>query len=75
MTKSISLRLAGVALIAFGLAACDSSGRPSKDAQRAGVGAIGGAVLSKAVGGDAWTGAALGAGAGALCDDAGVCRR
>lgn len=49
------------------LAGCDT------DAERGVVGAAGGAVLSKATGGDALTGALIGGTAGVFCDDAGVC--
>ena len=49
------------------LAACDS------DAERGLVGAAGGAVVSKAIGGDVLTGALIGGAAGVFCDDAGVC--
>ncbi|MDE9450882.1 hypothetical protein J3R80_10435 [Aliiroseovarius sp. Z3] len=42
------------------------------DLQRAGVGAATGAVVAKATSGNLLTGAVIGAGAGALCDDVGV---
>ncbi|MCY4333328.1 MAG: hypothetical protein OXC60_01455 [Litoreibacter sp.] len=61
--------LTGAALIAtIGLlSACDN------DFERGAVGAGAGVVVSKAVGGDATTGALLGTLAGVFCDDAGVC--
>lgn len=78
MQKFLTLRLAGLVLVAAGLSACApgyQGGGISPDAQRAAGGAVAGAVLAKALNEDVVTGAALGAGAGALCDDAGVCRR
>ena len=42
------------------------------DLQRAGVGAAAGVVVAQATSGNLLTGAVIGAGAGALCDDAGV---
>ncbi|WP_371168557.1 hypothetical protein [Aliiroseovarius sp. 2305UL8-7] len=42
------------------------------DLQRAGVGAATGAVVAQAASGNLLTGAVIGAGAGALCDDVGV---
>ncbi|MEO8529879.1 MAG: hypothetical protein ABI459_01535 [Deltaproteobacteria bacterium] len=44
------------------------------DLERAGAGAIGGAVIADAVGGNVAAGAVIGAGAGVICDDVGVCR-
>jgi len=44
------------------------------DVERAGVGAVAGAVVVGAVGGSLLTGAIIGAGAGALCNDVGVCK-
>ena len=58
----------GFAISIIALAGCDT------DAERGLVGAAGGAVLSKATGGDALTGAVLGGTAGVFCDDAGVCQ-
>jgi hypothetical protein len=49
------------------LAACDS------DAERGLIGAVSGAAISKATGGDTATGAIIGGAAGVFCDDAGVC--
>lgn len=49
------------------VAACDT------DAERGLAGAAGGAIVSKATGGDALTGAILGGAAGVFCDDVGVC--
>ncbi len=78
MQTKTSLRLAGAVLVIAGLAACDQGygGAPymSADAQRALVGAGAGAVTAKAFDQDLATGAVLGAAAGALCDDAGVCQ-
>ncbi|MEM7470757.1 MAG: hypothetical protein AAF340_05340 [Pseudomonadota bacterium] len=61
--------LTGASLIlTFGLvAACDT------DVERGAVGAGAGVVVSKALGGDAVTGALVGGLAGVFCDDAGVC--
>lgn len=55
---------------AFTLAAL--AGCQWNDLQRAGVGAATGAVVAKATSGNLLTGAVIGAGAGALCDDVGV---
>jgi osmotically inducible lipoprotein OsmB len=44
------------------------------DLGRAGAGAAAGAVTADVLGGDPLVGAAIGGAAGALCDDAGVCR-
>ena len=71
MQKTIWLALGTV----LALSACDPYGRPTTDARNAGIGAAAGAVVTEATGGDALEGAAYGAAAGALCDDAGVCRR
>ncbi len=57
------------ALLSIPLAGCLDN-----DVQRAAAGAFVGAVTAKATNGNVITGAAIGAGAGALCDDAGVCR-
>ncbi|WP_372602718.1 hypothetical protein [Actibacterium sp.] len=43
------------------------------DGERALAGALGGALIADATGGNVITGAAIGAAGGALCDDAGVC--
>ena len=53
------------------LAGCQMSADGERAAIGAGVGVVGAAALN----GNLLTGAALGAAAGALCDDAGVCRR
>ncbi len=44
------------------------------DVQRAGVGAVAGAAVVGVAGGSLLTGAVIGAGAGALCDDVGLCK-
>ena len=78
MQKSVTIRLAGLVLVAAGLSACAPSypgGGISPDAQRAAGGAVAGAVSAKALDEDLATGAAIGAVGGALCDDAGVCQR
>lgn len=49
------------------------SGCLDNDVQRAGAGAVAGAVIMEVAGGSLLTGAVIGAGAGALCDDVGVC--
>ena len=67
--QTIKLFLAAGAIAA--LAGCQMSADAERAAVGAGVGAVGAAVLD----GNILTGAALGAAAGALCDDAGVCRR
>jgi len=43
------------------------------DIERAAAGAAAGAVVADVTNGNILTGAIIGAGAGALCDDAGVC--
>ncbi|WP_424944203.1 hypothetical protein [Aliiroseovarius crassostreae] len=43
------------------------------DLERAGAGAAAGAVISGVSDGNVLTGAVIGAGAGALCDDVGAC--
>lgn len=77
MQVSLITRISAGALVLLGLAACDPNYQTglSPDAQRAAGGAVAGAVIAKALDEDIATGAALGAGAGALCDDAGVCQR
>jgi len=57
-----------VALLSTPLAGCLEN-----DLQRAAAGAAAGAVIADVTNGDVLTGAVIGAGAGALCDDAGVC--
>lgn len=77
MQISNIIRFTGLSLAIAGLSACAQGYQTglSADAQRAAGGAIAGAVVAKALDEDIATGAALGAGAGALCDDAGVCQR
>ncbi len=57
----------GLMGLGFTVAACDS------DAERAVVGAAGGAAVASATGGSATTGALLGGAAGVFCDDVGIC--
>lgn len=67
-------RLTSAVLVVAGLSACAQGyGGMSPDAQRAAGGALAGAVVAKALDENIATGAAIGAAAGALCDDAGVC--
>ncbi|WBU54234.1 hypothetical protein [Paracoccus sp. SCSIO 75233] len=78
MQNKTFLRFAGAAFVVGSLAACATSPYGggtymSADAQRALVGAGAGAVAAKAFDEDIGTGALVGAAAGALCDDAGVC--
>ena len=61
--KTIAL----AACAAFALAGCQWN-----DMQRAGAGAVAGAVVAEATKGNLITGAVIGAGAGALCDDVGL---
>ncbi|TJZ87092.1 hypothetical protein [Paracoccus hibiscisoli] len=78
MQNLFTLRVAGLAFVAAGLAACApgyQGGGISPDAQRAAGGAVAGAVVARALNEDIATGAAIGAVGGALCDDAGVCQR
>jgi len=49
------------------------SGCLDNDVERAAAGAVAGAVVMEVAGGSLLAGAVIGAGAGALCDDAGVC--
>lgn len=53
------------------LAACEGM----TDLERGAVGAGAGALAAEAVDVNPVTGAAIGAGAGVFCDDAGICRR
>lgn len=72
-----SVRFAGIGaalLVVSALAACQPGTYASADSQRAVIGAVGGAVTAKAFDRDPVTGAVAGAAAGALCDDAGICR-
>lgn len=77
--KTTALRLTVAALSLAALAACQPSpyggSTLSPDAQRAAGGAVAGALIAKALKEDPAKGALIGAGAGALCDDAGVCQR
>ncbi|WP_428539704.1 hypothetical protein [Profundibacter sp.] len=57
-----------VAILAMPLAGCLDN-----DIERAAAGAAAGAVIADVTNGNVLTGAVIGAGAGALCDDAGVC--
>lgn len=80
MQVSNIIRFTGLSLALAGLSACAQGGYGtatglSPDAQRAAGGAVAGAVIAKALDEDIAAGAALGGAAGALCDDAGVCRR
>lgn len=58
-----------MALCATTLSACLDN-----DLQRGAVGAVGGAVVADALGGNALTGALIGGAGGLVCDDLGVCR-
>ncbi|EAR52629.1 hypothetical protein OG2516_00344 [Oceanicola granulosus HTCC2516] len=73
------LKLSALGLIAaVGLTACENSGYPTTDADRAAIGAAaagGAALLTGADNRDVAGAALVGGAAGALCDDAGVCRR
>ncbi|WP_456390300.1 hypothetical protein [Profundibacter sp.] len=60
--------LALVAALVISLAGCLDN-----DVERAAAGAVAGAVVVGAAGGSLLTGAVIGAGAGALCNDIGVC--
>lgn len=76
MQTKTAIRLVGAILAIAALSACQQGtygAGMSPDAQRALVGAGAGAVAAKAFDEDVGTGAVLGAAAGALCDDAGVC--
>ena len=61
-------------LIIMALCATTLSACLDNDLQRGGVGALGGAVVADALGGHVVTGALIGAGAGLVCDDLGVCK-
>lgn len=63
----ITLALGALSLVAA-LAGCMQT-----DGERALAGAAAGALIADATDNSVITGAAIGAGAGALCDDAGVC--
>ncbi|MDO5606431.1 MAG: hypothetical protein Q4G25_14845 [Paracoccus sp. (in: a-proteobacteria)] len=76
MQIKTSFRLTGALLAVVALSACQQGyggTYMSPDAQRAIVGAGVGAVTAKAFDQRVSTGAMLGATAGALCDDVGVC--
>lgn len=77
MQIKTTLRLVGAVFAVAALPACQQGyggTGMTPDAQRALVGAGAGAVAAKAFDEDVGTGAVLGAAAGALCDDAGVCQ-
>ena len=61
-------------LIIMALCATTLSACLDNDLQRGGVGALVGAVVAVALGGNVVTGALIGAGAGLVCDDLGVCK-
>lgn len=77
--KKTALRLSAAAFLIAGLSACESSpyggSTISADGRRAAGGAVAGALIATAINGDPAKGALIGAGAGALCDDVGVCQR
>ena len=66
MRKQLALGIAAATLFISGCADMNMSDTQRRTAMGAGVGALGGAVLSSATGGKAGTGAVLGAGVGAL---------
>ncbi|MDO5658417.1 MAG: hypothetical protein Q4G36_08865 [Paracoccus sp. (in: a-proteobacteria)] len=74
-----ALRLSAMAFALAALAACQPSPYGGSvitpDAQRAAGGAVAGALIARALKEDPAKGALIGAGAGALCDDVGVCQR
>ena len=61
-------------LIIMALCATTLSACLENDLERGGVGALGGAVIGKALGVDPLTGAVIGGVGGLVCDDLGVCR-
>ena len=61
-------------LIIMALCATTLSACLENDLERGGVGALGGAVIGKAIGVDPLTGALIGGVGGLVCDDLGVCR-
>ncbi|MFV0301873.1 MAG: hypothetical protein ACK5IP_13530 [Paracoccus sp. (in: a-proteobacteria)] len=75
MQTTTLFRLSGALLVAAALSACASGYQTgiTADGQRAVGGAVVGGLAAKALDEDVATGAALGAAAGALCDDARVC--
>ncbi len=71
------LPFALLSVTALGLAACAPGATGVRcgtgDGGRAAIGAVGGALAADLLDKNALTGAAIGAGVGALADDAGVC--
>ncbi len=65
----MKLNLIGLMAAGLILSACVDT-----DAERGVAGAVGGAVIADATGGNALTGAAVGGAAGVFCDDLGVCK-
>ncbi len=61
-------------LIIMALCATTLSACLENDLERGGVGALGGAVIGKALGVDPLTGAVIGGVGGLVCDDLGVCK-
>ena len=61
-------------LIIMALCATTLSACLENDLERGGVGALGGAVIGKAIGVDPLTGALIGGVGGLVCDDLGVCK-
>ncbi|MDO5641243.1 MAG: YMGG-like glycine zipper-containing protein [Paracoccus sp. (in: a-proteobacteria)] len=67
---------AAAALFSLGLAGCTQNINPT-DVDRAAIGAAAGATIAHVAGkreSDVYKGAAIGAAAGALCNDAGFCQ-
>lgn len=60
-------------LALFAILITPLAGCLGNDLERAGVGAVAGAAVVGVAGGSLLTGAVIGAGAGALCDDVGIC--
>ncbi len=61
-------------LIIMALCATTLSACLDNDIERGGAGALGGAVIGKALGVDPLTGAVIGGVGGLVCDDLGVCK-
>ncbi len=61
-------------LILMALCATTLSACLDNDIERGGAGALGGAVIGKALGVDPITGAVIGGVGGLVCDDLGVCK-
>ena len=61
-------------LIIMALCATTLSACLENDLERGGVGALGGAIIGKAIGADPLTGAIIGGVGGLVCDDLGVCK-